>query len=162
MGQTDLILICSIVAIATAILAIITNRILAGWDLRFLNWFSEIAQSPRWFVLWILVLMSWIPIRALLVEHELWFRGDGDLLVMTILWSVIPFMVENAMKYSTARQMKVLEEQSRLIAAQTGQIKSLAGAIRTQLDDSNEKNDVIITLVTRLLDAIEQEQETVG
>lgn len=147
----DLILVCIIAATVTAILAVTFNKLYSGWDVKFLNWFSDIAQDPRWFIVWMLILVLWIPLRTILVEHNKWFSGDGDLILMTILWSVIPFMVENAMKFSSSRQMTLIQKQ-------TDHIADLTVAIRTQLDDSRDRDELLFSLVGHLLDAIEEKE----
>lgn len=154
---TDLLLLCSAVALLAMLLSLLMNHLFTGWDARILQSFSRVTQSPRWFFAWVLVFLAWIPIRSLLIEHVKWFAGDGDLILLTVLWSVVPYMVENAMKYSAARQMDELQKQSEHIVKQNAAIVDLTTAIRAALDRLQEGDEFIRELLQRLLNAIEED-----
>jgi hypothetical protein len=157
---TDLLLLCAAVAACTMLIATIFNRIFDGWDERALVWFSRAASSPKWSVGWVLIFLAWLPIRELLIKQSHWFANDGDLIVLTVLWSVGPYMVENAMKYSTAKQMALLETQSAHLVKQNTAILDLTTAVRAALDRSEERDDLLHDMVGRLLDAIEQPESS--
>ncbi|NNM92298.1 MAG: hypothetical protein HKL92_03065 [Candidatus Eremiobacteraeota bacterium] len=157
----DILLLCAGVSFGTMLFVMLFNSSFDGWDRRVLQWFSNIAQSPKWFFGWVLIFLAWIPVRELLVEHAHWFAGDGDLIVLTVLWSVAPFMVENAMKYSTAAQMTAIQEQTSHIVAQNDAIVTLTTAVRAQLDRAAEHDDLLHEMVVRLLDAIEQNRAVI-
>lgn len=158
---TDILLLCAGVSFGTMLLVMGFNSTFNGWDMRLLEWFSKIAQSPKWFFGWVLIFLAWIPIRELLVEHAHWFAGDGDLIVLTVLWSVAPFMVENAMKYSTAAQMAAIQNQTTHLVAQNEAIVTLTTAVRAQLERAAEHDDLLHDMVARLLDALEQNRTVI-
>jgi len=157
----DVLLLCAGVSFGTMLFIMLFNSSFSGWDRRLLEWFSKIAQSPKWFFGWVLIFLAWLPIRELLVSHVPWFAGDGDIIVLTILWSVAPYMVENAMKYSTALQMAAIQEQTTHLVAQNEAIVTLTTAVRAQLDRAAEHDDLLHEMVARLLDALEQNRAVI-
>ena len=110
-----------------------------NFESRFVQWFSGLTSSPRWFTIWLLVMVLWIPTRHLLIEMGD-LTSDADFVVATVLWSCVPYMVENLLKASTARQMSVLTE--------------LIRDIRQQHDHSEARDKAIHALLERVLEAI--------
>lgn len=152
----DVLLLCAGVAATTMLLSMAVNRFFSGWDEKLLIWFSAVASSPKWSFSWVLIFIAWLPLRELFVKYSGWYARDGDLIVLTMLWSVGPFMVENAMKYSNQRQMAALERQTDMILRQSGRIVDLTEAVRDQLDNSEGRDELLHVMVSRLLDAIEE------
>ncbi len=158
---TDILLLCAGVSFGTMLLVMGINSIATGWDRRLLEWFSRVSSNPKWFFGWVLIFLIWIPVRELLVEHAHWFAGDGDLIVLTVLWSVAPFLVENALKYSNAQQLGEIQQQSAHLVAQNEAIVTLTTAVRAQLERAAEHDDLLHDMVARLLDALEQNRTVI-
>lgn len=110
-----------------------------------LTWFSNATQRPRWFIFWVLVFLIWVPVRFILLKHTKWFGGDTDIVVMTFLWSVVPFMVENALKSSSALQMQMLVEMLELV--------------KQSQTRSEEQEKLIIALTQKILNAMSEDDE---
>jgi hypothetical protein len=145
MIEKDVISIVSSSVILTILCMTIFVNSFVNFESRFVQWFSHITSQPRWFTIWILVMVLWVPVRRLLIEHGL-LNTDSDFLVATILWSCIPFMVENLLKSTTAKQMVVLTD--------------LVVAVKAELDHSGKRDEVLLALLTQLLDRIEDVEVT--
>lgn len=112
---------------------------------KILHWFSDVTQRPRWFIFWVLLFLIWVPFRFLALKHTKWFSGDTDVILMTFLWSVVPFMVENALKSSSALQMKMLIQMLELVKASQTR--------------SEEHETLIIALSKKILEAIGDDED---
>lgn len=162
----DVFLICAVVGSLSMLGVTIVNGVFKDWDEGILLWFSDIVSTRTWSISWWFITMAWLAARIYLFEHYHWFRDWGDNVLITILFATNPTLVENAMKFSSKRQMDVitaqnsaLANQTALIAQQNAHITDLTVAIREQLDRSEERDDLLHEMVSRLLDAIEQPGE---
>lgn len=123
------------------ILALVLGGSMPSIEKRITDWFSDATGKPRWFVLWVLILVLWIPGRFLLKQYFNWFNDDADFVLTTILWSVFPYLTELVLKSSTAQQT----------ALQTATLK----LIQDDLERSEEREKTMVALANKILDAIE-------
>lgn len=148
----------SIVALAvilTMIGVLLFGDKLPGVEKRVAEWFSSVTQRPRWFVLWWLVLPLWLVGRHyLLANHVPWFTPDTDNILAVTLWGFIPYSVENALKFTSARQMATLEQL--LLAAQDVARKQneIMEAIQADLDRSEERETLMLELIRKNISII--------
>lgn len=161
-ATVDVLALCAVIAMVSMGSLTILNTSIKGWDRRFLLWLSNVMSTPAWSISWWFIIVGWLAMRFLLYEYFDWFREWGDNVVITVLFAVSPYVVENAMKYSTAQQMAEIQSlteqiavQNEGIARQAARISDLTTAIRAQLDDSKDQADLLHAMVERLLDAIE-------
>jgi len=136
----DLFYVIAVTVVCTVLAMALFINNFVQFESRFVQWFSHMTSQPRWFTIWILVMVLWVPLRHLLIDHGK-LSSDGDFVVATILWSGVPFMVENLLKSTSAKQMNVLTE--------------LVVAIHAELDRSSERDETVHALLVKLLDAIE-------
>lgn len=154
--NSPLLLSCLVSITVTIMLVGLFHSMLQKAEVGFLHWFSGLTQSPRWFSTWALLVFLWIGARALLqLNHVVWFTQDADLIVMTVLWSVVPFMVENAMKYQQARQMDALTELTVAIKDELdrGRTRDEQAAQRDEL--AAHRDETLISLVETTLDVLD-------
>lgn len=123
------------------ILALVLGDVMPSVEKKITDWFSDATGRPRWFVLWVLILVLWIPGRFLLKHYFNWFNDDADFILTTILWSVFPYLTELVLKSSTAIQT----------ALQTATLN----LIKAHLERSEEREKTMIALANKILDAVE-------
>lgn len=159
--NSDTLYVIATTAIVTILAATLFVNSFVQFESRFVQWFSTITSSPRWFTVWILIMVMWVPVRHLLIEHN-WLKSDADFVVATILWSGVPFMVENLLKSTSARQMIALtqltlsiREEVKLSRTRDDDLAKLALSIREEVDRSTERDGTLHALLTRLLEIIE-------
>ncbi len=141
---SDLIYVVAISVICTllAVSAFVNSYV--NFESRFVQWFSHMTSSPRWFTIWLLVMVLWVPLRHLLLEHGQ-LSSDADFVVATILWSCVPYMVENLLKATTAKQMALLTD--------------LLVEIRASCKRSETRDETSDLLLERVLEAITAPEE---
>jgi len=122
---SDTIWVIAITAICTILAGTLFINSFVNFESRFVQWFSHITSSPRWFTIWILIMVLWVPLRHLLIERGA-LHPDADFVVATVLWSGVPFMVENLLKSTSAKAMQLLTE--------------LVISIKEELDRSSERD----------------------
>lgn len=137
----------SMVAIAFLGITGITifNKAFPHWDEKFLIWFSNIASTPAWSVCWFFIIIAWLSGRMVLYSHYPWFKEWGDNILITILFSCSPYVVENAMKYSTQ--------------ITTQEILKLSESTDKALERLEESDKFIKELLNKLLEAIEDRED---
>lgn len=149
--KVDTPYIVAITVVCTILVMVLFVNRFAQYETRFVNWFSRMTSQPRWFTIWLLIVALWIAVRHELLEQHL-LGPDADLISLTILWSVIPFMVENLLKSSSAQQMEVLREQNDTLT-------KLVLALHSELDKSKERDGATYGLLIKIADAIEERGE---
>lgn len=161
----NLVYVIATTAICTILAMTLFVNSFVQFESRFVQWFSHLTSQPRWFTVWVFVMILWVPARHLLLAHGL-LSQDGDLVVMTILWSGVPFMVENVLKSASAAQMASLhhltlfnKEELERSAARENVTADLVLSVKEEIDRSAERDLTLHTLLTRLLDAIEDRNE---
>lgn len=130
------------------ILALALGDAMPSIEKRVTDWFSDNTGKPRWFMLWVLILVLWIPGRFVLKHYFNWFNDDTDFILTTILWSVIPYLTELVLKSSTTQQT----------ALQTATLE----LIKDDLARSEEREKTMVSLANKILDAIEDDGCTKG
>lgn len=125
------------------ILALVLGDAMPSVEKKITDWFSDATGRPRWFVLWVLILVLWIPGRFLLKHYFNWFNDDTDFILTTILWSVFPYLTELVLKSSTAQQTKLQTETLNLI--------------QDDLERSERRENTMVALANKILDAIEDD-----
>jgi len=152
----DTISLIAITALATLLGAGVFAKLLMTFETAIADGFSRASQSARWFSVWLIAFPIYAIGSTLLRSHTHWYTDQVDSLVMAFLWSAIPYYLENAIKYSQAKQMGVLTE--------------LVVELRKELDRSRERDEAaalrdeatairdraMFELVQRALETIEQ------
>lgn len=151
---TDIVQIVTISVLCTLLACAAFVNSYVNFESRFVQWFSHLTSSPRWFTIWLLVMVLWIPVRHLLIEHGM-LSNDTDFVVATILWSCVPYMVENVLKSTSAKAMAAMTEL--IIEVQRSQKRSEEkdSLILELLQQLHDKDELMVKLLDRLLDAIE-------
>jgi hypothetical protein len=124
-----------------------------NFESRFVQYFSHLTSSPRWFTIWLLVMVLWIPVRHMLLENG-WLSTDNDFIVATILWSCVPYMVENLLKATTAKQMTVLLKILEKLSEGVEAMRQLVIEVKASQDRSEERDRATDELLVQLLKAI--------
>lgn len=104
------------------------------------DWFSVATSKKRWFSSWILIFVLWIACHRLFLGHG-WYSEDVDLIILTGLFSAVPFWVENSLKHGQAKFQDLLMD----LTKQHSIMLSLAAA----------RDEATLTLVEKLFDALE-------
>jgi low affinity Fe/Cu permease len=156
--QTDVIWVVTISVVATVLAMTIFVNNFVQFESRFVAWFSHMTSSPRWFTVWILLMVLWIPTRRLLLEHNT-MNVDQDFIVTTILWSCIPYMVENVLKSTTAKAMAILTELVISIKSEVDHSRERDELALERDTQAAQRDDIIIEVLNRVLDSIEARAE---
>lgn len=141
----DLFALLVVVAMFSISTITILNKIFPHWDERFLMWFSNIASTPTWSVVWFFIIISWMAGRLVLYKHFPWFREWGDNILITVLFACSPYVVENAMKYSTAITNR--------------EILRLSESMEKALERIEESDEFVKELLNKLLSAVEARED---
>ena len=88
-------------------------KVLHKIELGVVHRFNDWCQSPHWSFFWILYFIGWTLWRQL-APHP-WYTNDIDLLVITWSSAALPFFVENALKYTSGRQLQEQQKQMELL-----------------------------------------------
>jgi hypothetical protein len=164
----DMMYVVAVTVVCTVLAMTLFVNGFVSFESRFVQWFSSVTSSPRWFTVWILVMVLWVPVRHLLIEHG-WLHSDADFVVATILWSGVPFMVENLLKSTSAKQMIALHDLTFSIREELlrsvrrdDDLAKLTISIREEVDRSTERDGTLHALLHRLLDVLEERSEKGG
>lgn len=143
-------------AFGAAIVLVVLMPRIPRMEEQLVAWFSRATASPRWFLLWVLIFFAWIPARHVLIERKL-MTSDEDIILITFLWSFMPFAVENALKAATALQMQVLttilecvQQAVDVVRKTVDEVKGLIVDMRGELAQMRKHDEEIAILLRRL------------
>lgn len=109
------------------------------------------SQSLHWSFFWLIYFFIWTIFREFFKPK--WYDTDTDLLIITWCSAIIPFYVENAMKFQQNIQLQKQEEQLKMLENQTKLLIEMAqlsisigkdtlkslDEISDELDEDNDK-----------------------
>jgi hypothetical protein len=84
-----------------------------AFELHIINTLSVWSMSSHWSFFWILYFIGWTLWRQLF-PHP-WYNDAMDLLVITWASAVVPFWIENSLKYSQGIQLKEQKTNTELL-----------------------------------------------
>lgn len=157
----DTVSLVSLTILGTLIVVGVCAGFLLKFEVVIADSFSRASQSARWFSIWLIAFPVYALGSTLLRHHTTWYTDEVDSLTMAFLWSAIPYYLENAIKYSQAKQMAVLTE---LIVAVRSELDGSKerDAATAQRDDATAIRDrAMFELVQRTLDVIERLEEKI-
>lgn len=143
-------------ALGTAIvIGMFSNRI-SKIESAITDKFSELTSKPRWFTIWVLVFVLWVCIHKLLLGKVSWYSEDVDLIIVTGLFSAVPYWVENSLKHSQAKfQILLLQTIDHLT--------ELTVAVKEALDKAEDRDiefkaeqEALYMLFKKLVNTLEE------
>jgi hypothetical protein len=144
--------------VGTVLVVGVLSKWLSSVELKLTDKFSEITSNPRWFTSWVLVFILWAAVHiGLRRAHVTWYNDDLDFIIVTALFSAIPFWVENSLKHSQAKFQALLLRQVDTIAELTVAIRHAVDQGEGRDVEFAAENEMVIALIHKLLDAMETE-----
>lgn len=148
------------VAALTVLLTLVGVGIFAHFLTRFetaiADGFSRASQSARWFSIWLIAFPIYAIGSTLLRSHTTWYTDQVDSLVMAFLWSAIPYYLENAIKYSQAKQMGAITVLIEHVREELGHSRQRDEATELRDDATALRDRAMFELVQRAVHIMEK------
>lgn len=118
------------------------------YEEKLIDWFGNLATHPRWFTTWVIAYVCWAWMHNYLHFYLPWYDDTKDFIVVTGLFSCVPFWVENSLKRSQA-QAAVLAQ------ATLEEIKKQTELIKQTLELHDIKDDAHFAVLSKVVDVLE-------